>query len=65
MVNAMSRTIIIIEKERPTFSTDICAAAWPKYGSITAADRSKRSLRPASTGRKFPTSPPDATFRII
>ena len=65
IVKAMSKTIIIMENERPMFSTDICAAVWPKYGSMTAAERSKRSLRPARTGRKLPTKPPDATFKIM
>ena len=65
MAKAMRSTIIIIEKDRPMFSTLICAAACPKYGSMTAAERSKRSLSPVSTGRKFPTSPLDATIRIM
>ena len=65
MANAIRSTIIIIENERPMCSTLICAAACPKYGSMTAAERSKRSFSPASTGRKFPTSPLDATIRIM
>ena len=48
----------------PTASIAFCAAACPKYGSITAAFKLNLWFNPARIGRNVDTRPPDPTLRI-
>lgn len=64
IMNAINKTIIIIEKDLPAFSIADCAAVCPKYGSITAAVKLNLSFKPANIGLKLLTNPLAATLSI-